>query len=45
MGGCGDAQSKAKRSYGADEVEFNQLLKYNNNVDLNPNFIRRGEYL
>jgi len=26
--------------YGADEVEFNQLLKYNNDVDLNRNFIR-----
>jgi|GEM_PF-950478 hypothetical protein len=37
------AQSKAERLYGADEIEFNQLLKYNKDVDLDRDFIRRGE--
>jgi len=27
-----------------DEVEFDQLLKYNENVDSNGNFTRKGEY-
>ena len=40
MGRRGEAQSKVERSYGADEVEFNQLLNYNNNMDLDRNFIR-----
>jgi hypothetical protein len=27
-----------------EEVEFNQLLKYNEDVSSNGNFIRKGEY-
>jgi len=27
-----------------DEVEFDQLLKYNKNLESNGDFIRKGEY-